>query len=288
MRRTLGLAIAVPVLLLTASAGSPAPPVDTTGPAATAAIAGREPDDADEPGSPAPAPAPAPAPVDRTATADAASPSADGGADDVGAEAGRGTAADGADDAVAAPATGADDAAEDALAATFVVAAPPAAGGVAGTGPRVRYTVEVAPTVGADPAAVAAQVRAALHDPRSWARDRTLEQVGDPSRARIRVVLADPATVDVLCGRAGLDTAGIYSCWNGRFAALNAWRWEAGAEGFDDLATYRTYLVNHEFGHGLGRGHVGCPSTGAIAPVMMQQSKGLAGCRANGWPYPSD
>jgi hypothetical protein len=99
-------------------------------------------------------------------------------------------------------------------------------------------------------------------------------------------VVATPETVDALCARAGLRTAGIYSCWNGRFAALNARRWEVGADGFPDIATYRTYLVNHEVGHGLGYGHLGCPATGEPAPVMMQQSKGLADCVANGWPYP--
>lgn len=173
-----------------------------------------------------------------------------------------------------------------AIESTFVVAPVPDAGGVAGSGPRWRYTVEVEPSLGVDAVVVAEAVRAALHDPRSWARTRTLEQVADPARARIRVVLASPATVDELCGRVGLMTAGVYSCWNGRFAALNAWRWEVGAHGFPDITTYRTYLVNHEVGHGLGYGHVGCPAPGAVAPVMMQQSKGLDGCVANGWPTP--
>lgn len=168
----------------------------------------------------------------------------------------------------------------------FIVARVPDAGGVAGSGPHWRYTVEVDPATGLDADDVARQVREALTDERSWARGRTLEQVAEPVRARIRVVLATPETVDALCARVGLRTAGIYSCWNGRIAALNAWRWQVGADGFPDITTYRTYLVNHEVGHGLGYGHVGCPAAGAPAPVMMQQSKGLADCVANGWPYP--
>jgi hypothetical protein len=168
----------------------------------------------------------------------------------------------------------------------FVVAAVPAEGGIAGTGPRWRYTIEVEPATGFNVDEVATLVRAALNDPRSWARTRSLEQVDDPRTARIRLLVGTPDTVDALCARAGLRTVGIYSCWNGTFAALNGWRWEVGANGFTAIDDYRTYLVNHEFGHGLGYGHVGCPSPGQMAPVMMQQSKGLDGCLPNGWPFP--
>jgi hypothetical protein len=158
---------------------------------------------------------------------------------------------------------------------------------VAGRGPAYRFSVELEHSLELDIDEVTSIVEAALLDTeRSWARDRTLRRIDDPSLARIRVVIATPATVDAICATVGLNTAGIFSCWTGRIAALNAMRWASGATGFDDLATYRTYLVNHEVGHAFGYGHVGCPAAGAPAPVMMQQSKGLAGCVANGWPHP--
>ena len=156
----------------------------------------------------------------------------------------------------------------------------------AGAGERVTYTVEVQPSIDVDALAFAAAVEQALHDPRSWAADVQLVRVDDPADARIRVVLAAPVEVDRLCAEAGLDTAGRFSCWNGRIAALNAMRWTEGARDFDDLDTYRTYLVNHEFGHGLGEGHVGCPGSARLAPVMMQQTVSTDSCTANGWPYP--
>ena len=184
------------------------------------------------------------------------------------------------------PTTGVRDAPEDLTAEGFLIAPVPETGAITGSGPRWRYTIEVEPATGFDVAEVASFVRASLGDDRSWARTRSLEQVDDPHAARIRMLVATPETVDALCARAGLRTVGIFSCWNGRFAALNGWRWAVGATGFSDLDTYRTYLVNHEFGHGLGYGHVGCPASGSAAPVMMQQSKGLDGCVANGWPFP--
>ena len=150
------------------------------------------------------------------------------------------------------------------------------------------YSLEVEPETGIGVREFAREAEAILSDRRSWSAgsDVRLQRV-PPGEAQIRVVLAQPATVDGLCARAGLDTGGYLSCWNGRFAALNVDRWRSGADRFTgSLSVYRGYLVNHEVGHGLGHRHRGCPAAGAPAPVMMQQSKGLDGCVANAWPYP--
>ena len=70
-----------------------------------------------------------------------------------------------------------------------------------------------------------------------------------------------------------------------KISYLTFFRWQNGAVDFkNDMETYRIYLINHETGHILGWGHVGCPKEGAIAPVMMQQSKGTEGCIPYGWP----
>ena len=67
---------------------------------------------------------------------------------------------------------------------------------------------------------------------------------------------------------------------------LNLRRWQLGDDSYgDDVDRYRIYQVNHEVGHGLGHQHRSCPGRGDRAPVMVQQTLDLQGCKA--WPYPT-
>ena len=160
---------------------------------------------------------------------------------------------------------------------TFEVAAaaPP------GSQDGVTYRVEVEQGLPFSTVDVARMVEETLSDQRGWATRHTLVRVD--GHADLRIVLATPETADELC--APLDTGGRLSCRNGEDVVLNAWRWQFGADGYAGaLRAYRRYVVNHETGHALGYPHVGCPGSGRLAPVMLQQTKGLAGCRPNPWP----
>jgi hypothetical protein len=144
------------------------------------------------------------------------------------------------------------------------------------------YRVEVEEGLPFDTGAVAEEVEAILSDERGWVTRGHLlvREAGD---ADLRILLASPTTADRLC--APLLTRGRLSCRNGQNVVLNAWRWQNGAETYgEDLEGYRQYLVNHETGHALGYGHLGCPEAGAPAPVMVQQTKTLLGCAPNPWP----
>ena len=83
-----------------------------------------------------------------------------------------------------------------------------------------------------------------------------------------------------------------WSCRAGRFVVINQTRWKFASPSWNgagkSLRDYRHLVVNHETGHWLGHGHLGCPGPGRLAPVMMQQSKGLFGCRHNPWPLGSE
>jgi hypothetical protein len=160
------------------------------------------------------------------------------------------------------------------------------AGEVAAPGPGRVTTVRVRVEEGVDvvPQEFAAHVLATLNDPRSWGHGgvRTFARTSRP--ADVEVVLASPATSERLCRP--LRTFGRLSCGNGHRAVLTAYRWAKGTDEFPDLALYRQYVVNHEVGHVLGHGHERCGGAGRLAPVMQQQTKRVAPCRPNAWPYP--
>ena len=148
------------------------------------------------------------------------------------------------------------------------------------------FVVKVETSVDVDPDDAARQMAATLNDQRSWikAGRNRFAAVSDATSAKLVIYLASPGTVDKLC--APLDTEGTWSCRVGNRVILNSDRWLHMTPTYDDLAVYRSYMVNHEVGHYLGLGHVGCPKKGAKAPVMMQQSISLGGCVPEAWPYP--
>lgn len=152
---------------------------------------------------------------------------------------------------------------------------------------RVGLTVESG--AGIDAAQAATLISRTLGDERGWqTRDRVRFRAVSAADLTagdidITIVLASPDLTDDLC--APLRTRGEVSCFNLRKVVLNARRWTEGVPGYGtDLTAYRQYMVNHEIGHGLYHGHVECPGKGIPAPIMLQQSKGLDGCRPNAWP----
>ncbi|WP_436759695.1 DUF3152 domain-containing protein [Streptosporangium sp. V21-05] len=151
-----------------------------------------------------------------------------------------------------------------------------------GKGEVIRYAVEVERGLPFEVEEFAAEVHRILNDRRGWGY-RFKRVARGP--VRIRVSLSSPETADRRC--LPMRTNGVLSCWNGERAIINAVRWNSGATGYGrDVASYREYVISHEVGHGLGHGHVSCPGRGRRAPVMLQQTKSLYGCRPNPWPSP--
>lgn len=159
-----------------------------------------------------------------------------------------------------------------------VVPVVPGSNPVHGNGRTVlTYTVEVED--GLQPpegdAAFALAVDAAMSDPRSWVGSGEVSvQRVDTGVPTVRVSRTSQQTArsGEFCGW-GIPLES--SCWNAQSGRVivNDARWSRGAvSAGGDLDAYRTYVVNHEVGHALGRGHEACAAAGQPAPVMMQQS----------------
>ncbi|MFH9575134.1 DUF3152 domain-containing protein [Streptomyces sp. NPDC017230] len=158
---------------------------------------------------------------------------------------------------------------------------------VGGSGRTLTYVVQVEDGIGISARDVAVEVEDILADERGWTADGEVgfrRVSGGTSDFRVR--LATAATVDDICGQYGLDTGGEVNCNVGQDVMVNLKRWLLATQYYaDDVTSYRALIINHEVGHFLGHGHEGCPGSGRPAPVMMQQIKGLHGCRTNVWPY---
>ena len=149
------------------------------------------------------------------------------------------------------------------------------------------YRIETRGRITADLATFRRQVAETFADPRGWRSAgvafRRVARGGDFS-----VVLAEASRVPAFSPVCSAQ----WSCRVGRYVVINQLRWQHASPSWNrahrSLRTYRHMVVNHETGHWLGHGHLGCPGRGRLAPVMMQQSKGLAGCRHNPWPLPSE
>ncbi|WP_344296456.1 DUF3152 domain-containing protein, partial [Streptomyces synnematoformans] len=211
--------------------------------------------------------------------------------------------ADGDGDARAAPATYAEK-----MATTYPLSrdltgsgrltAVPGGDKAPGRGAVVRYRVDVEEGLPLDGALFATAVHRTLNDDRSWGGrgGRTFERVRPDEESDFVITLASPGTTDEWCAKSGLDTGEQdVSCDSAATerVMINGFRWARGSKTYgDDIRGYREMLINHEVGHRLGKGHVGCSRDGALAPVMMQQTKSLstdgATCKPNPWPYPRD
>ncbi|AJR18238.1 DUF3152 domain-containing protein [Pimelobacter simplex] len=165
--------------------------------------------------------------------------------------------------------------------------------------PRIKHRVDVRRTVrysvrvkgrlgpGADVAAFRRLAQETYDDARGW-RAKGVRFVQVRRGGAFTLWLSEASRVP---GFSSVCSA-QWSCRVGRNVVINVERWQHASPAWNrlgrSLRDYRHMVVNHETGHWLGRGHASCPRAGALAPVMMQQSKGLHGCRANPWPTPRE
>ena len=149
---------------------------------------------------------------------------------------------------------------------------------------KFNFAIKIEPSLGIDLICIENLLYLTLNNDLGWSNVTEKSfQLTNAEDSDYVYIFASPDKTDELC--APLETNNIYSCRNENNIVINFFRWKDGAVDFKkDMEMYRIYLINHETGHILGWGHVDCPKEGAIAPVMMQQSKGTNGCVPYGWP----
>lgn len=151
----------------------------------------------------------------------------------------------------------------------------------------VTYHVETRGRISTSLKAFKRQAQETYDDPRGWrAQGVKFRQVA--RGGAFTLVLSEASRVTSFSS----GCSSTWSCRVGRFVIINQTRWKSASPAWNSygrsVRDYRHMVVNHETGHWLGRGHLGCSGPGRKAPVMMQQSKGLSGCRANPWPTKSE
>jgi hypothetical protein len=155
----------------------------------------------------------------------------------------------------------------------------------------VRFRVLVEEGLATTPSQFVEDLLSVLCDKRSWIGSGEVRFRYDPNGSLL-VGLRKPASAEKRCMQLiGLSVNFYYSCAGSKEVVLNSDRWFTGSKYWPgSVPVYRQMLVNHEIGHTLGQHHRGCSKDGALAPVMMQQSKGMTTngntCEPNPWPRP--
>ncbi len=152
----------------------------------------------------------------------------------------------------------------------------------------VKYTIRTNGDITTSRKTFRRQVAETLNDPRGW-RAAGIAFTEVASGGSMTVVLAEASRVPSYSS----GCSSTWSCRVGRYVIINQERWKHASPAWNAAKGttrrgYRHMVVNHEVGHWLGWHHKSCGGKGKKAPVMMQQSKGRAGCTFNSWPKSSE
>lgn len=128
---------------------------------------------------------------------------------------------------------------------------------------------------------------ATLNDPRGWAQlGVRFQEV--PSGGMFSLVLSQASLLPTYSSGCSAQ----WSCRVGTKVIINDDRWRYATSAWNQagggIRDYRHMVINHEVGHWLGHDHIPCGGAGQPAPLMLQQSISLDGCRFNPWPLGSE
>ena len=156
------------------------------------------------------------------------------------------------------------------------------------------YTIRFGNELSVQKGRIIRKVESVLTDKRGWLRMgykfrlvyEKGDEKGDGERVHTRevdfvIMFVTGSYIEKVCKFSGLSCADI----NKKIIYMNIDNWRSGKRlsGLNK-EDYRTYMINHEVGHILGRGHNKPGKPGTRVPVMVQQTLGISQCRPNPWP----
>lgn len=151
----------------------------------------------------------------------------------------------------------------------------------------INYSVGTRGVTRSNLAEFSAQANQTLNDSRGWSQlGYVFREVA--SGGEFNLILSEASQLPSFSSGCSVD----WSCRVGASVIINDNRWQGATAAWNTagggIRDYRHMVVNHEVGHWLGHEHTGCAAPGAYAPVMLQQSIDLQGCKFNPWPLASE
>ena len=164
----------------------------------------------------------------------------------------------------------------------------------------LSYSIILYPKLGLDIPETIAKIKSVLYDSNGWTKfGYRFTEV--PYRVLTRqskvnehpnfiITIAPNRIIKKICNFTGLSCADSTNPKR-KIIYLNLERWLNGSKKSKlSLDNYRTYLIGHETGHILGKGHLKSKDfeSGTICPIMVQQTKGIGHLKPNCYPTIND